>query len=986
MLFFNGDDKERDKKRSVLGMLFNPRFDRDIKPIGESAAMFVRMIASVFAAHRLFPKDHPALNDMNVRLTLREVIGVAFGNLSFTKEGLPQVLLFVAVVGSLAFGVLFVATMFLSLFSPSTAHAASMFEPPSSKCDYAWAWIDYLFFGKGINLTSCAGSNEAAVSIPQSTEIQTALKGALAYFSSAVLVIAGIILLYHLTAMVAETAHTGKPMGRANQIWAPIRLVVAIGLLVPVGTASKESGAGGLNTGQQIVIQMAKWGSGLASNVWKTFLDGLTADMGALKFQVPPTPDVRLIVRNFIVHQACKRAYNQVLSSDPNANQAYLIKDPTVETAYDDNENELNYKQAVFVSSNGLVTCGSVRFPNKPKESGNKEMNAIANKLYGTISAQLEAALKDHYIDNASARVYRFLGQPIYDADGEMIDFHSPYKLAKSDIRSRQDAARDTQEAIKKLQTNLTNAIQTVLNDANGTTFNLKGVVDTAKDQGWVMAGSWFNTVARVQGGLYDQVNVSFSSIRSQDPKLEVSLPSVSDEDTLRERVNKVGQQLRAIYGSVKNFVLALKSRGDTVAEALINFVAELDSLSTAQKLAASGAPEDVAVTSNTANAFLGALDQYGVEKGIWDKTGVRLQFGKQANPMAEVSGFGYKLLNFGIDIMLYAGTASIFANMVGALSSVLGALGQAAGALLALAVSIGAGLVAAGVMLGFYIPLIPFIRFFFHVLTWLLTIFEAVVAAPLFALAHLSPYGDGLPGQMAQKGYFFILSIFLRPIFTIFGLIAGLLLFFISINFLNLSFGIVTAGVGITTGGMAVISKIVYSIIYAFLAYIFANNSFKSIGYFPEHAMNWIGAPASLGVNLGSKEQIGQAMTLATGYLGTKAGNALTGAASGAGTALGGAGKAALSQKKVPPEDAPGGSGGGGGGGRGNLMPPSNPPADGGGSSGNAIIPGSETANQRHLNNTSPEKQDSQNNIADMRRQMLEEREQIPKKTDGTA
>jgi conjugal transfer/type IV secretion protein DotA/TraY len=44
---------------------------------------------------------------------------------------------------------------------------------------------------------------------------------------------------------------------RANQIWAPIRLVFAIGLLVPIN--------GGMNSGQYIVIKVAELGSGMAS-------------------------------------------------------------------------------------------------------------------------------------------------------------------------------------------------------------------------------------------------------------------------------------------------------------------------------------------------------------------------------------------------------------------------------------------------------------------------------------------------------------------------------------------------------------------------------------------------------------------------------------------------------------------------------------------------------------------------------------------------
>ena len=60
--------------------------------------------------------------------------------------------------------------------------------------------------------------------------LQAAFISVLAFYSDAILIIAAMILFYHLTAMVAETAHHGQVMGkRANQVWAPIRLVVAIG-------------------------------------------------------------------------------------------------------------------------------------------------------------------------------------------------------------------------------------------------------------------------------------------------------------------------------------------------------------------------------------------------------------------------------------------------------------------------------------------------------------------------------------------------------------------------------------------------------------------------------------------------------------------------------------------------------------------------------------------------------------------------------------
>src|SRR5262249_12414619 len=64
-----------------------------------------------------------------------------------------------------------------------------------------------------------------------------AFRKMLGFFSNAVLIIASLKLLYELLQMTAETAQHGRVGGReANQLWAPIRLVVAIGLLVPLSS------------------------------------------------------------------------------------------------------------------------------------------------------------------------------------------------------------------------------------------------------------------------------------------------------------------------------------------------------------------------------------------------------------------------------------------------------------------------------------------------------------------------------------------------------------------------------------------------------------------------------------------------------------------------------------------------------------------------------------------------------------------------------
>src|ERR1700691_4866749 len=101
--------------------------------------------------------------------------------------------------------------------------------------------------------------------------IQSGLLYVLSWYSYGMLVIGSFLLLYYLVRIIAETAHTGRPGGRANQLWAPIRTVLSIGLLVPLST--------GLNSGQYIVVNLASEGSALASNTWAQFVQAVAGNI-----------------------------------------------------------------------------------------------------------------------------------------------------------------------------------------------------------------------------------------------------------------------------------------------------------------------------------------------------------------------------------------------------------------------------------------------------------------------------------------------------------------------------------------------------------------------------------------------------------------------------------------------------------------------------------------------------------------------------------
>jgi hypothetical protein len=259
------------------------------------------------------------------------------------------------------------------------------------------------------------------------------------------------------------------------------------------------------------------------------------------------------------------------------------------------------------------------------------------------------------------------------------------------------------------------------------------------------------------------------------------------------------------------------------------------------------------------------------------------VKFNKTRNPLREAVTYGQNSVANGWELIAYGiggDMAGAGLKKIGGLVSkvpglgwvggktmgMVGALTSAASGML---VSIGTIFVVFGMLLGYWLPISPFVRFFFAALTWIIGLFEAIVAVPLWALAHINPTGEGLPGDGARRGYFLIFNIFMRPTLMTLGLIAGYIMFVLCVAFLNTMF--IFAAKGATTlggGHMPAFAKMVYSIVYCALVYALGNNCFKSIGMFSDHALTWVGGGGDA-----HKERMGnhQLIQRMAGFLGAQ-------------------------------------------------------------------------------------------------------------------
>jgi len=81
------------------------------------------------------------------------------------------------------------------------------------------------------------------------------------------------------------------------------------------------------------------------------------------------------------------------------------------------------------------------------------------------------------------------------------------------------------------------------------------------------------------------------------------------------------------------------------------------------------------------------------------------------------------------------------------------------------------------GIVIAYVLPMIPYVMWMAGVAGWIILVCEAMVAVPLWALAHMTLGGDGLHGR-ATEGWSLLFSVVFRPTLMLIGLFLGYFVF----------------------------------------------------------------------------------------------------------------------------------------------------------------------------------------------------------------
>ena len=132
------------------------------------------------------------------------------------------------------------------------------------------------------------------------TQGTSALAAASGSFVAVLMALGAAVLCWHTVSGLVATAHEGTVLGRQwHQVWAPVRVVMGVGMLAPV--------VKGFCLAQILVLTLACWSGSFGNVIWSSYLDGLTStSLSALSL-----PATGAVVRAFADAEMCHAALNQ---------------------------------------------------------------------------------------------------------------------------------------------------------------------------------------------------------------------------------------------------------------------------------------------------------------------------------------------------------------------------------------------------------------------------------------------------------------------------------------------------------------------------------------------------------------------------------------------------------------------------------------------------------------------------------------------------
>ncbi len=817
------------------------------------------LIASVYQTVRILPPGHAYARPGNIgTFGLRDVITEAANHVKLEWRNVDQVIVYFAVIAAVIILALQFVALVILLFSgqalagSNNAGDYSFFVTAAPEKDIAFLLLDHVF-----GIPDFFGSEA-----PTNTPFHQALHAMFHFYNFAILIIAALIFLYYIVVVVVETAQSGTPFGqRFNTVYAPLRLVIALGLLVPLNY--------GLNGSQYIALYAAKVGSSFATNGWLRFNDTLENPLGAdnkTMLGTPVIPEVKPMVEHMALVHTCAAAYKKIQDYDI---KVYLIADGKAHQVLGaSGSGDVNNRMDVF-DAQKLSKGGDIKLTFGYLPTAGRGGGAVSSAsgfdggvvpFCGVVNIPVVKYDPDYTGGEGEggdlgimiSRVHYAMIQWMWQDDDlktmgeDLVEAFMPGTSAGPDDRgtSYKPDASKMGKIIKKFQDQFDGLIK-INFDAHRDSVDMS-LDDQTKARGWGGAGIWYNKIAQVNGDVIGALN---------------GMPTAASYPLILEKIVEQKREGDAGFSSCDMF------RPNLADGTPVSF--DNPTLDSRYARMMYQMQRSWACDTDKKMSFNILWDAMHMIFGIQGLFDMRCNNADNVHPLAQLTTIGKGLIDSSVRNMAIAMFTAAGGGALSALDGFggdLSAMGQAASGFFVTMATIGLSL---GFLLFYILPFMPFLYFFFAVGAWVKEVFEAMVGAPLWALAHIKIDGDGLPGKSAMNGYFLIFEIFVRPILIVVGLIGGMIIFSASVHLLNIIFdtavlrltgididasSICTNDTGADAATVAkdvdkageldkhILDEFFFTVMYAIFVYMIAMSCFKMIDLVPNGILRFMG------------------------------------------------------------------------------------------------------------------------------------------------
>lgn len=886
------------------------------------------LIAIVYHNAGILPAGHPYLLPQNLgRFGVRHVIVEAANRLTFSRDNLDKIILFFTILIGLC--LLFVQFLLLivsfvsnpAFAGPISAMFLTTTYGPTQ--DIAFVVLDRVFgamnfwgvwgfFGScvSIPLMPCINIRGDIVSSPATYPLpfHDALHDLMYFYTLGIAFFAVMVIIYHIIAIVGETVVSGTPFGRRfSRAWFVPRLIVFFALIAPITFGANV----GFNYAQIITLGVAKFGSNFATNAWidfnGTITDTLLGDKESLIAE-PNVPDVGALTQFLYVARMCmfgekilhdidiypyivrpKHAtFNPVTTDDYMPYLTQVSHSNSFEEALKFSRYgtvTLRFGQLNPPGTDGTVTnppgefdqewgyvkptCGEISFDTNGLYRPTTAAAAlytdpvVSGNLAGGIGIQEQYYLSiDRYLTDTfyNKSTYCMLKSLLpYDHNTDCVN--TPYAIASvsplgtgvavnsslTQLPSR-NMAVDTFTYYNMFnQHQITGRYHDYSTYAHHYPFSVIDMTRIFYDysmspliamRGWAGAALWYNKIAEINGAIAGAV-VNVPRVTAYPLVMEqVARQHEADDEhiSIKEKFNP-----KMLDGQMAD----LPRPGDQY-------------MASALYVAYSFWAHDDIQTSPynkpTGSSVIDVINLLIGTNGLYD-----LLENDGTHPLAMLSALGKSMVDAAIRNLFIGiggqGVGEFFKGFIGG-------LGEVGSSFMFRFGMIGLSI---GFVLYYILPILPFVYFFFAFSGWIKSIFEAVMAMPLWALAHIKMDGEGLPGPWATNGYFLLLEIFLRPTLIIFGFLASITLYSALVDGVNDLFYLAAQNVGgfnfqtnlytvtavsPTQSAMdfmrGPLDEFFLTALYAIIVYMLALSCFKLIDQIPNNIMRWMGVTVS--------------------------------------------------------------------------------------------------------------------------------------------